>query len=272
MPPDAAGRRLGSRGRKGRALTWALTVAGVGCIGFGLVANGRHTDRAVRADVFDVRVDLTASVPSTTQLAATIEQASTTPTTATAITTTPTAITTTPITASTTSAPTPTGDVPSAGVPPAAVSFPRHDLLAAITPTAVGPDGRLLIPEDQDRIGWWVGGASPGDPQGSVVLAGHVDSHRFGVGAFRTLLDLQVGDAVVLVDVVGAQHRYEVVAREQIDKDELPPELFEPSTPPQLVMITCGGSFDERTRHYADNVIVVAMPVVAVPVAGDAPP
>jgi hypothetical protein len=27
------------------------------------------------------------------------------------------------------------------------------------------------------------------------------------------------------------------------------------------VLVTCGGTFDERRRHYSDNVVVYALPV-----------
>ena len=28
----------------------------------------------------------------------------------------------------------------------------------------------------------------------------------------------------------------------------------------RLALLTCGGAFDERTRHYADNIVVVGLP------------
>jgi hypothetical protein len=40
----------------------------------------------------------------------------------------------------------------------------------------------------------------------------------------------------------------------------LPPEVFAVGGPPRLVLITCGGAFDRRTRNYADNVVVFAEP------------
>jgi hypothetical protein len=30
--------------------------------------------------------------------------------------------------------------------------------------------------------------------------------------------------------------------------------------PPRLALVTCGGPFDERTRHYRDNVVITAEP------------
>jgi hypothetical protein len=40
----------------------------------------------------------------------------------------------------------------------------------------------------------------------------------------------------------------------------LPPSLFDQAGAPRLVLVTCGGPFDERTRSYADNIVVVAIP------------
>lgn len=36
-------------------------------------------------------------------------------------------------------------------------------------------------------------------------------------------------------------------------------EVFAPGLP-RVVLISCGGTFDRRLRHYADNVVVVAVP------------
>ena len=41
-----------------------------------------------------------------------------------------------------------------------------------------------------DRVGWWDGSAQVGDPYGSTVLAGHVDSREQGLGVFAALLEV----------------------------------------------------------------------------------
>ncbi len=42
--------------------------------------------------------------------------------------------------------------------------------------------GKLEIPEDVFRLGWWDGGAYVNDPFGSMVIAGHIDSAEQGLG------------------------------------------------------------------------------------------
>ena len=51
-----------------------------------------------------------------------------------------------------------------------------------------------------------------------------------------------------------------MTGRLQIPKTELPAELFSRAGPPRIALITCGGAFNTTTRHYQDNVIVVAAP------------
>ena len=53
-----------------------------------------------------------------------------------------------------------------------------------------------------------------------------------------------------------------MVAIRQYDKDELPTaELFAVDGESQVVLITCGGSFNREVRSYDDNVVAYAVPV-----------
>jgi sortase (surface protein transpeptidase) len=107
-------------------------------------------------------------------------------------------------------------------------------------------------------LGWYAAGAVPGGPAGTAVIAGHVDSARYGAGPLRGLLDVQEGDIVEVTDAGGAVHRYAVASRTSIAKPGLQPELFRVDGPARLALITCGGAFDRRTGNYADNVVVLA--------------
>lgn len=127
---------------------------------------------------------------------------------------------------------------------------------------AVGTvDGALEVPADPATLGWWSVGARPGAGVGSVVVDGHVDSARTGLGVFARLRRLAVGDPVVLVDAAGHSMTYTVTGRRRIPKADLAgADLFDQTVAERLVLITCGGAFDKRTRHYADNVVVFATP------------
>ena len=71
---------------------------------------------------------------------------------------------------------------------PGRLALPRLGVDAPVQAVGVGPDRLLAVPDDPRTLGWWRGGATPGDAAGSVVVDGHVDSAERGPGAlFRPL-------------------------------------------------------------------------------------
>jgi hypothetical protein len=44
-------------------------------------------------------------------------------------------------------------------------------------------------------------------------------------------------------------------------KADLPPSVYSRRGPARLVVVTCGGRFDEATGHYPDDVVLTATPV-----------
>jgi hypothetical protein len=59
----------------------------------------------------------------------------------------------------------------------------------------------------------------------------------------------------------GQVSRYRVVTRQLLVKRQVPlAELFTRAGAPRLVLLTCGGPFDETARSYRDNLVVVAEP------------
>lgn len=151
---------------------------------------------------------------------------------------------------------------PMAYVPPIGdpirVSMPS--VSAPVVPVGLLADGSMQIPDDVRTVGWWVAGAAPGDRTGNVVLVGHLDSARSGLGAFVALLDVPAGSQVILTDERGHSKAYTVVQRQQIVKSRLPASLFDTSSSLRLVLITCGGRFDPVTHSYEDNIVVIAEP------------
>ena len=92
--------------------------------------------------------------------------------------------------------------------------------------------------------------------------AAHVDSRLTGIGPFSRLRDVPSGAPVAVTDADGTVHRYRVTDVESIDKDSAPLDVwFARSGPPRLVLVTCGGTWQEDVGHYSDNVVVTAEPV-----------
>ena len=144
---------------------------------------------------------------------------------------------------------------------PGRLVLPALGVDAAVVPVGVGPGGALSIPDNARVIGWWSGGAAPGSPVGTVLMAGHVDSAQTGPGALARLSQAPVG-ARLSVRGPGSEMTYVVRARRRYLKQDLPwRTIFAQGELPRLVLVTCGGDFDSSTRHYTDNVVVIATPL-----------
>ena len=128
---------------------------------------------------------------------------------------------------------------------------------AALEPLGVGPDGELEVPATADGLGWWAAGPRPGEP-GAAVVVGHVDLDG-RPGVFARLGSARPG-TLVLVGTGAAAVRFRITSVERYAKADFPTEeVYRPTAASELRLITCGGRFDRRTGHYADNVVVRAV-------------
>ena len=148
------------------------------------------------------------------------------------------------------------------GATPRQIRIPRLSIDAPIDEVGLIGDGKVEVPRDVSRTGWYRYSQVLESDEGSTVIVGHRDGVNQGAGAFYGLGELQLGDRIVLATEAGDRVRYEVVARESFDKQIVPlDELFSSAGPHRLTLITCGGPFDATTLGYTDNVVVTAVPV-----------
>jgi hypothetical protein len=130
---------------------------------------------------------------------------------------------------------------------------------------AVSVDGAraLVPPEDPAELGWWRG-VRPGAGAGSVIIAGHLDTRRYGRGPLAALVDLDPGARAVLRNANGSSAAYVLRGVQTFPKDALPAaELFSHEGPERLVLVTCGGRFDPRRGGWDSNVVAVLDPVTS---------
>ncbi|MEO3856954.1 class F sortase [Acrocarpospora sp. B8E8] len=140
---------------------------------------------------------------------------------------------------------------------PVTVSVPAIDVRSKLERLALDADGVMIAPVDPAVAGWYAAGVRPGDP-GPAVIAGHLDS-RTGPAVFAHLGKLRRGDAVHVELADGTRVRFLIDDVRAYPKDEFPTEaVYGPTHDAQLRLITCGGTFDQARRHYADNVIAFA--------------
>jgi sortase (surface protein transpeptidase) len=157
---------------------------------------------------------------------------------------------------------------PAASAPTSAV-VRAHSTPAALEIPAIGVNtGRLVdlgltktgamdVPDDAVTAGWFALSPVPGEP-GPAVLAAHVDYKKVP-GVFARLHELKVGDTAVVRRADGTPVRFVAYRVERFAKSAFPTQdVYGNTAGPELRLITCGGSFDQSSGHYRDNVVVFA--------------
>jgi hypothetical protein len=150
---------------------------------------------------------------------------------------------------------------------PAQLSVPELGIEAEVLRTWMDGSASLVVPEDVLVTGWFDGSRRLDASYGSTVIVGHRDSAVQGTGALYAVEELPVGASITVTDRSGSPHDFIVDSVEFIDKDSLPqeaPRIFTHRGPYRLVLITCGGAFDESIRSYESNVVIIALPAPAV--------
>ena len=119
------------------------------------------------------------------------------------------------------------------------------------------PSGAMEVPDGATTAGWFALSPVPGD-SGPSVLAAHVD-YRKVPGVFARLHEVAAGDEVVVRRADGTPVRFTTYRVERFAKSAFPTQdVYGNTAGPELRLITCGGSFDEASGHYRDNVVVFA--------------
>jgi Sortase domain len=134
---------------------------------------------------------------------------------------------------------------------PIRIIIPKIRVASSLDRLGRAPDGTVQVPgPDRWAVpGWYELGPRPGD-RGSAVILGHVDSTR-GPAVFFRLRELGRGDEIKVTRADGSSARFVVERTEQYDKQRFPTdEVYYPTLTPALRLVTCGGQFDDSTRHY----------------------
>ena len=145
-----------------------------------------------------------------------------------------------------------------------AVSIEALGVDAPVVPVGLDAGGGVAVPDDIGVVGWYESSALIGAQRGSSVLVGHRDEADVGLGALGAIESLAPGDEVAVTAEGGRNVRYvveEVTYVEKASFSAIVEEVFDLEGPPRLILITCGGAFDDAAGSYLSNVIVTARPV-----------
>lgn len=145
--------------------------------------------------------------------------------------------------------------------PPTELRYERLGIAVPVDAVGVA-DGQMEIPPDASRAGWYRFGPGLEANSGDIVIAAHAGSSITPRGPFYDLREADPGDEVTVTSSDGEDVRFEVVTVEQEAKTTLDmTDYFGRGGQPRLVLITCGGRWDEARDSYDDNIIVTAVPV-----------
>jgi sortase (surface protein transpeptidase) len=161
--------------------------------------------------------------------------------------------------------PTPSASEPGLALSvPVALRIPAIGVATVLSAMGLNPDGTVEVPTIFEEAGWYGLGPSPGEA-GSAVILGHVDSHE-GPAVFFKLRRLRPGDTVEVSMADGMVTRFVVTMVATYPKKRFPAEsVYGSHGYSALQLVTCGGTFDRRTRSYQSNVVVYTTLVEVVP-------
>jgi sortase (surface protein transpeptidase) len=150
---------------------------------------------------------------------------------------------------------------------PVSLDIPSIGVHSSLLSLGVNDDGTIEVPSgaSYDEAGWYKFSPTPGS-LGPAIILGHVDSGARGASVFFELGHLRPGNRVIITRLDRSIAVFQITGVRRYAKVRFPTQLVYVNTDhAALRLITCGGSFDFSTGHYADNVVVFASLVDQVP-------
>lgn len=139
---------------------------------------------------------------------------------------------------------------------PTSVRIPSLGIDAPIRGIGLTGERELETPpvDDANLIGWYRGGATPGEA-GVAIAVGHRDTTT-GRAVFAGLASVKRGKKIEARREDGRTAVYTVDRVKVFDKANFPDkEVYGPTKRPEIRVLTCGGLFD-RQNGYTSNVVV----------------
>ena len=140
---------------------------------------------------------------------------------------------------------------------PLSMSIPSLKVKAKIIKLGLDSVGALEVPKTGDIAGWYKGSSSPGEI-GPTIIVAHVDMNG-KAGVFFRLKEMKIGDVVKVQRADKEVVTFIVTEISTFKKSKFPSEkIYGNLNFAGLRLITCGGKFDSKIRHYDSNVVVYA--------------
>lgn len=142
---------------------------------------------------------------------------------------------------------------------PLRLKIPVINVDAVIYNTGLAANGAMDIKQDPDKTAWYSLGPRPGE-NGSAVIAGHYGWDWNGQGSvFNELHNLNKGDKIATVDILGIATNFIVRDIKRYDPDADAYNVFISNDgKSHLNLVTCGGTWDDNKATYSERLVVFA--------------
>lgn len=142
------------------------------------------------------------------------------------------------------------------GIIPESMSIPAIGIDAPVQHLGTTETGEMAVPDKIDEVSWFSPGYKPGQ-NGRAVVAGHVDGID-GPAIFWDLSKLEPGDEII-VEGEGRKLIFKVHTMESVPLDEADiPKIFGYTSSPELVLITCSGTYDFDRGTREERLVIYA--------------
>ncbi|WP_430788708.1 class F sortase [Virgibacillus flavescens] len=141
------------------------------------------------------------------------------------------------------------------GVIPKKIVIESLGVEAVVEGVGLLKDGKLSVPENYNKAGWYKAGAQPGE-QGSSAISGHVTDPE-GDAIFHDLNKLEAGDEVKVIGENGETRTFVVVDKAVYDLGKAPLKQIFGYTPRRMLnLITCTGDYIEEIDTFDQRLVV----------------
>jgi LPXTG-site transpeptidase (sortase) family protein len=140
--------------------------------------------------------------------------------------------------------------------PPVQLLIPSLNVHRPVEPVGVNRSRVMDLPVNAWNAGWFKGGPVPGAP-GDAVIEGHA-GYPDQPMIFGKLATLRPGDQIIVMLSDGSKRLFLVASMATLPVGSAPPGLASTSGPARLTLITCTGSFNDKTFSYSKRLLVEA--------------
>lgn len=139
---------------------------------------------------------------------------------------------------------------------PRRILAPSIGLAAFVEPVGLDQHRAIAVPDNIHLAGWYADSALPG-AAGLSVIDGHVTGH-YQLAVFANLRRLVPGDRLQIEFGDYTRRSFRVTSTRQLSAAATTALLGQAPDPAkhQLVLITCGGAFDQAKQAYPDRIVV----------------